>query len=139
MENYDDIINMEHHISKRHMKMSMENRAAQFSPFSALTGYEDAIKEVRRLTSEKKNIDEDVKEKINRQLLIINKYIDKTPTLNIIYFVLDKKKSGGKYMEITGNVKKIDMYNNMIYIDDKKIFIHDIIRITSNNIRLDDC
>lgn len=130
-DNYEDIINMPHHVSLVHPKMSMDARAAQFAPFSALTGYEDAVKETSRLTDERMEIDEELKILLNNRLQTILKNIKDKPEVTLTYFVYDKKKLGGKYITITGNIKKIDMIEGYIMLVDKtKIPIIEIINIT---------
>ena len=125
---YDDIINMEHHISKKHPQMSLENRSAQFAPFSALTGYDDEVEEVCRYTEEQKHIDEEKKEEINNKLQIIKQQKDKK--VMIQYFEKDSKKEGGKYIKTEGKIKKIDDYQKAIYMDNnQKILLDNIINI----------
>lgn len=127
-EKYDDIINMEHHISKKHPQMSLENRSTQFAPFSALTGYDDEVEEVCRYTEEQKYIDEEKKEEINNKLQIIKQQKDKK--VMIQYFEKDSKKEGGKYIKTEGKIKKIDDYQKAIYMDNnKKILLDNIINI----------
>ena len=113
MNNYDDIINLPHHISKNHKRMSIQNRAAQFSPFAALTGYEDAINETKRITEEKRILTNDKKEEINNTLIEIEENLNKY-NYKITYFIKDNKKAGGKYISIIDKIKKIDTYNNKI-------------------------
>lgn len=125
---YDDIINMEHHISKKHPQMSLENRSVQFAPFSALTGYDDEVEEVCRYTEEQKYIDEEKKEEINNKLQIIKQQKDKK--VMIQYFEKDSKKEGGKYIKTEGKIKKIDDYQKAIYMDNnQKILLDNIINI----------
>ena len=127
MNKYDDIINLSRPKSKR-PSMSIEARAAQFAPFSALTGYENAIKETSRITDKKKEITEGLKEIINEKLNYIknNKYSGK---IKITYFVKDKMKSGGKYITEEIKVKKIDSFNNKIICNNKEILFNDILDI----------
>lgn len=118
---YDDIINLPHHVSTRHPHMSLYDRAAQFSPFSALTGHEAAIKETARLTDEKLELDEDVKEKLNEKLQIIKDNLGKETSVTISYFVPDERKSGGAYFSCTGTVRRIDVYRHVIIMTDKTV------------------
>ena len=128
---YDDIINLEHHISKTHKQMSMQNRAAQFAPFAALTGYEEAVKETARFTEQKIELDEELNNILDEKLRLIQSQIKNTPEITVIYFVPDDKKRGGKYQKITGKIKKIDDYNKfIIFTDGKYITIKDIIDIS---------
>ncbi|MCI8486277.1 MAG: hypothetical protein HFJ20_04145 [Clostridia bacterium] len=127
---YNDIINLEHHISKIHKQMSLENRAVQFAPFSALTGYDEAIKETARITQDRIELDEELKHTLNKKIICINNQISSNPKVTITYFVPDSKKLGGKYQTITGNVRKIDKYNKIIMlINGLKIPIIEIIDI----------
>lgn len=128
---YDDIINLEHHISKTHKQMSMQNRAAQFAPFAALTGYEEAVKETARFTEQKIELDEELNNILDEKLRLIQSQIKNMPEITVTYFVPDDKKRGGKYQKITGKIKKIDDYNKfIIFTDGKYIPIKDIIDIS---------
>ena len=128
---YDDIINLEHHISKTHKQMSMQNRAAQFAPFAALTGYEEAVKETARFTEKKIELDEELNNILDEKLRLIQSQIKNTPEITVTYFVPDDKKRGGKYQKTTGKIKKIDDYNKfIIFTDGKCISIKDIIDIS---------
>lgn len=127
---YNDIINLPHYVSKKRSQMSLEARSAQFSPFAALTGYDDAIKETSRLTKERKYIEDCLKEILDSKLQIIKQQISLKPKISFTYFVPDEKKSGGSYMTVVGCVKKIDEYNELIVLDNKiKIPILEIIKI----------
>ena len=116
MNNYDDIINLEHYEPKRHPRMSIESRSAQFAPFAALTGHNDAIKETERLTTKRIELSDNDKELINNKLLLIDKLKSEKPLITFTYFIYDNKKSGGKYIDITGIVKRIDFVNSIIYL-----------------------
>ena len=130
-KDYSDIINLPHFESKKHPRMSIEARSAQFAPFAALTGYDDAIKETARLTDKKIEIDEGLKIILNNKLQYILKNIDLNPIITFTYFKKDSKKSGGKYIEKEGIVKKIDNIEGNIILKDKtKIKIEDLINIT---------
>lgn len=118
---YDDIINLPHHVSKKHPQMSLHDRAAQFSPFAALTGHKAAINETARLTDEKQILSEDVIAKLNEQLNLIKENIGTNQTVTITYFVPDDKKSGGAYISNTGVVKKINEYNHTVILTDKTV------------------
>lgn len=129
-DNYDDIINLSHHESTKHKRMKKEARAAQFAPFAALTGYDDAIKETARTTDTKIEISNELKLLINNKLQIINEQIKTTPQIAITYFEHDSKKSGGKYITYKGNVKKVDVIEqNITFTDKTKIKISEIIDI----------
>lgn len=131
-DNYEDIINMPHFEPKYHTRMTIKARSAQFAPFSALTGYEEAVKETARLTDKKIELDEGLKLILNNKLQILIDNIKNNPEATFIYFIKDKNKDGGKYLNITGNIKKIDMVKNIVILADKTIIpINDIINITS--------
>lgn len=129
MSNYDDIINLNRPISK-HSHLSMESRAAQFAPFAALVGYDNAIKETARLTDKRIVLDEEKKEILNNKLNYINEHIDDMNEITIVYFVKDNTKVGGKYLEKTSVVKRIDLVNQKIkFVDNSIILMKDIIDI----------
>jgi len=128
---YDDIINRPHHVSATHPQMPIADRAAQFSPFAALTGYEAAIKETARVTREKVELDEDAKAYLNEQLNLIRTGINEQLAVSITYFVPDTGKSGGRYEIITGTVKKIEKTERIVIMHDKtRIPIDNILQIT---------
>lgn len=128
-DNYEDIINLPHYEPK-HKRMSIEVRSAQFSPFAALTGFNDEIKETERLVDKKILLSEDEKIKINDKLLETLKNIKNKPKVKIIYFIPDNKKCGGRYTEVISNVKKIDMTEKYIMLEDKiKIYFKNIFDI----------
>ena len=130
MGKYDDIINLPHHISKTHPRLSMEQRAAQFAPFAALTGYGDSIKETARLTDNRIELNEEEKENINIKLQELKSKISTMPQVTITYFVPDVKKAGGEYITKMNRLKKIDEYKKTIILDDKTIIpINEVIEI----------
>lgn len=108
MGNYDDIISLPHHISTVHPHMPALDRAAQFSPFAALTGYEAAITETARLTDTKIELDTDKKAELDDRLQLIRDYILMEPEITITYFIPDAQKEGGSYLQAAGAVKKLD-------------------------------
>ena len=112
---YDDIIHLPHHVSPTHPQMSMLNRAAQFSPFAALTGHDDAIRETARITEEKHELDEYEKARIDAALNVVLEHPGKTAS--ITYFVPDAAKEGGAYRTVTGKVKKLDEYGHVLYME----------------------
>lgn len=133
MENYDDIINLPHHVSKTRPQMSMQDRAAQFSPFAALTGYDAAIKETGRLTDEKIELDEDTKAALDMKQAYLIEMIDEQPEITIIYFLPDARKVGGAYVTVTGNLKRFDEYERLLILTNgKKIPMDDIADIESD-------
>lgn len=128
---YDDIINLPHHESKKHPRMSKQARAAQFAPFAALTGYDDVIKETARLTSERIEINEELKAILDAKLQIIHDKIYSKPEITFTYFVPDIKKDGGSYVTVMGKVIKIDEFNQNIILENRtEISISEIIEIT---------
>lgn len=130
MNNYENIIDLPHHTSDKHPRMSRENRAAQFSPFAALTGYNAEINETARLTDEKLELSEDRINDINTKLQIIMDNIDEYPEVTVEYFVTDEKKSGGAYIKITGNIRRIDEHERILIMKDcRTIPIDDIYSI----------
>ena len=131
---YDDIINLPHHISKKHPQMTLEARAAQFAPFAALTGYGDEIRETARLTNRRIDLDEEAKSILDNKIQIILKQMLQKPTVTITYFIPDLKKDGGKYITIFGIIKRIDKYKQVIVLEDKtEVQINEIIDININN------
>ena len=128
--NYDDIMDLPHHVSATRPQMSMMDRAAQFSPFAALTGYDAAIKETARLTDQKIDLDAYEKEEINDKIQLITEYLGEDFEVVITYFQPDGRKAGGAYVDAVGIVKKIDEYDRVIILQDgKKIPIDDILDI----------
>lgn len=113
---YDDIIHLPHHVSKKHPQMAVADRAAQFSPFAALTGHGAAIAETARLTDVKMELDESTKRRLDERLQIIMNQLQHNihTVVKITYFVPDKKKQGGAYHTIKDKVKKIDTYRRTI-------------------------
>ena len=131
MSNYDDIINMPHHVSKIRKPMSLQNRSAQFAPFSALTGYDEKIKEVARETSKKIELDEGIKLILNDKLSFIKNNIKLRPKVTITYFVKDiRKENRGSYKTITGNVRVVnEVDREIILVDNTRISFDNIIDI----------
>lgn len=127
---YGDIVNMPRRVSNIHAPMNILNRAAQFAPFSALPGYNEAVKETERITEIYHSLDEEEKERINHILQNILYNINTINQVSVKYFIEDKKKSGGRFVKVTGSVKKIDTYNRLIIIDNIKIHINDIVDIS---------
>lgn len=124
---YDDIIHLPHPISKTHPQMTITNRAAQFSPFAALTGYEDALEETGRLTDVRAVLEEDAKEILDEKLRMIQEEIKNHPEVTITFFVPDGKKAGGAYTSVTGRIKKIDGYEqNVVMCSGIKVPIAEI-------------
>jgi len=130
---YDDIINLPHHVSKTRKQMPISERAGQFAPFAALTGYDDEVKETARLVDKEIVLDDEVKEMISNKLNIIETFIKDKPLVTITYFIDDIKKDGGKYEEITSNIRRIDEVRRVVILTDKsEINIDKIIDIRGN-------
>ena len=115
---YGDIIGLPHHVSTVHPQMSIYDRAAQFSPFAALTGHEAAIQETARLTEEQAELNEDKKEELNEKLQELMAYAEEHPTVTVTYFKPDDRKEGGKYETVTGTFQKICDYDKMFFLED---------------------
>ena len=125
---YDDIIDLPHPTSERHPRMPMANRAAQFSPFAALSGYDDAVKETARLTDSKVELTEEEKVILDAKLQLLVPGMDASFT----YFQQDDKKEGGAYLTVTGTVKKFDSYAREIVLGDgRRMPIDDILELQS--------
>ena len=130
---YEDIINLPHHVSKTRPQMSMLDRAAQFSPFAALTGYDAAIKETGRLTDKKIELDEDTKAALDMKQAYLIEMIDEQPEISVTYFLTDARKAGGAYVTVTGKLKRFDEYERLLILTNgKKIPMDDIADIESD-------
>ena len=127
---YNDIINLPHHVSTVHTPMSLHDRAAQFLPFAALTGYDDAIKETGRLTTERISLSESEIERLNERLHILSEEQHNHLKISVTYFVPDERKKGGAYETVEGCVKRIDEYRGVLVMTDGlQIFMEDIIEL----------
>ena len=127
-EPYDDIIGLPHHVSTKHPQMSIGNRAAQFSPFAALTGHDDAVKETARLTDERIELGESMIAELDIKLHILADAIADQPGVSVTYFRPDDKKTGGAYVTAAGALKKIDEYERaLVFVDGRKIPIADVL------------
>lgn len=127
---YDDIIHLPHHVSTTRPHMTAINRAAQFSPFAALIGYDAAVKETTRLTDERVELDEYMKDLLSDRLKIIVDQLKGHHEIAITYFQPDVKKSGGAYVTAIGTVRKIDEYERIVLMTDGlMIAIDEIISI----------
>ena len=127
---YNEIINLPHHVSKTRPQMPMSDRAAQFAPFAALTGYDAAIKETGRLTDEKIEMDEEALNILNMKFQILARSLDDEPEVTFTYFKPDERKAGGAYIEVTGTVKKVDDFERLIVMQNgMKIPMDDILNI----------
>ena len=127
---YSDIINHPHYVSKTRPQMSELERAAQFAPFAALTGYDVAIKETGRLTDEKIELDEEALTTLDMKYQLLMDALDDAPEVTITYFQPDERKAGGKYVSATGAVKKVDDFERRITMrDGTKIPMDDVLSI----------
>ena len=125
---YDDIINLERPVSFKHPRMPISDRAAQFAPFAALTGYDDAIDETGRFTDDMAELSEDARELLDRKQLFLGHIIEKQPEITVTYFVPDAKKSGGEYKKANGRLKTIDEYKReLVFTSGARISV-DMIR-----------
>ncbi len=130
---YDDMIGLGHHISRTHPPMARSKRAAQFASFDALTGFGAAIHEAGRETEEKKELSEDEIDMINARLAVIEQHIKEQPNIAVTYFIPDNKKAGGRYVTVSGKVRKLDEIEHAIIMTDRtKIPIEDIRYIESD-------
>lgn len=128
---YDDILHLPHHVSEMHPRMPVSDRAAQFAPFAALTGYDAAVKETARLTDQRIELSEEEKAALDAQLRLAAEHIGDGSEVTITYFLPDAKKAGGIYVDITGCIKKIDDSNRRIIMrDGTNISMEEIIHIS---------
>ena len=135
MNEYEDIFHLPHPVSGTHPQMSMHDRAAQFSPFAALSGYEEAVAEEARLTDEKILLDEYEKQRIDEKLQKIRDDLqergkEEKPRISVTYFLPDQRKAGGAYVTVTGQVKKMDTYKQQLLLtDDSTIPFQEILEL----------
>ena len=124
---YEDIVDLPHHVSRKHPQPTVADRAARFAPFAAITGYEEMVLEEARVTDDRIEMDESSKAALNEKLNMILEFIDEQSEVSITYFEPDKRKAGGAYVTVTGTVKRIDEYEHLVIMTDgKKINIDDI-------------
>ena len=127
---YDDILSMPHPNSQNHPRMARRDRAAQFSPFAALTGYEAAVKETARLTDDREELDEDEKTRLNAQLQKISARLQEQPEVMVTYFAPDERKTGGARQTYRGRLRKIDRNRKMlIMVDQTELPIENLLNI----------
>lgn len=133
---YDDIIDLPHHVSTKRPQMPLGDRAAQFSPFSALSGYDDAVREAGRHTDSKKDLGEEEKEKPDKKLQYLSEKSDEHPSLTVTCFIRDAKKPGGAYAEKSGILKNINECERYLLLTDgTRIPLDDIKDIESVSFR----
>ena len=129
-DNYDDIINLPHHVSSKHPQMSMMNRAAQFAPFAALTGHAAAIEETARLTDEQMELADEDNEILNQKMAYLRENLHEHPHVTITYFEEDERKTGGAYKTIEGHLQNIDDYNlSLVLKTGETVFLKSIFDI----------
>lgn len=127
---YEDMLELSHPVSKTHLQMARRDRAAQFAPFAALTGYEEAVREAARFTEEKMILDEDSKEQLDWKLRCLQEKVKEKPAITVTYFLEDEKKKGGKYVTVTGVLKKIDGYTHQFVLENgEEITLEDIVSL----------
>lgn len=127
---YEDMLELSHPVSKIHPQMPRRDRAAQFAPFAALTGYEEAVREAARFTEEKMILDEDSKEQLDWKLRRLQEKVKEKPAITVMYFLKDEKKKGGKYVTVTGVLKKIDSYTHQFVLESgEEIPLEDIVSL----------
>ena len=117
-EDYFDIIDLPHHVSRNHPQMPMEARAAQFAPFAALTGYDAVIHETARLTDKQVELEEYDNDRLNRIFSELMDSLEEHPVVTVSYFKPDEHKAGGAYMTVSGKLKKIDTYEQIMKMED---------------------
>lgn len=117
MGKYDDMLHLPHHVSPTRPPMPMKDRAAQFSPFAALTGYDETILETARRTEERLVLDENALAILDLKYQLITEHLQDRPEITFTYFVPDEKKDGGAYVNATGTVKKVDVLQRLIVLN----------------------
>jgi len=128
---YEDIINLQHHVSVNREHMSVLDRAAQFSPFAAVVGYDGAIKETARLTDHRIELDEAEKSILDERLRLVQEKLSMQQEIDLEFFLPDEMKVGGAYICVRGIVKKIEAYERVVVMQDgTRIPIEEIVDIT---------
>ena len=125
---YEDIIDLPHHVSYRHPRMSRIDRAAQFAPFAALTGYGAAVEETARLTEGLTELDETARALLNEKLRMLADFLDSEPQISITYFRSDERKTGGSYVTVSGTIKMVDEYARTVVMSDQTVIPMEHIR-----------
>ncbi len=134
IHDYDDIIGLPHPEPRRHTRMSVQARAAQFMPFAALTGYASVIEEISRTTDKKLHLDESEIKRINNKLRRLKNPANSGKTIRIRFFRRDEKKEGGSYLTAEGQIAKIDEYARALTMSDgTRIAFDDLFSITILN------
>lgn len=136
---YDDILYLSHPVSKKHPPMSLHDRAAQFSPFAALTGHSAAIDETARLTERKIELNEEKKAELDRKWQYLRENISRHPFVKITYFIPDERKEGGLYTTVEGCLKKVDSYKgNLVLEDGTEIYFNHIYEMELKNLTIEE-
>ena len=131
---YGDIIHLPHPTSKNRPRMSIHDRAAQFSPFAALSGHAAAIAETARLTGRKLELDEDTKAELDRRQAILLEHISERPEITVTWFRPDERKEGGAYITTTGRLKKLDEAERILILtDDTRIPLEAVVSLESDS------
>ncbi len=118
---YDAILHLPHHVSEKHPPIPMEERAAQFSPYAALTGFGAVINETRRLTDPRQILSEETLTQLNRQYQLLLEHLPERPKITVTYFQPDGRKEGGAYLTLTGRVKKVEAYEQRLVLEDGSV------------------
>lgn len=130
---YEDIIDLPHHVSGKHPPMDMEKRAAQFMPFRALTGYEDAVAETARLTQRKIDLSEEERADLDVRLRLLSERLQEKPLVRVTYFLADPLKEGGSYESFTGRLRRIDPYEkSLVFVQGERIPLKDILSLRTD-------
>lgn len=117
-QKYDDLIELPHHVSSVHPRMAVQDRAAQFAPFSALTGHEEAVRETARLTRERVELDEEYRKLLDERLQLLRELLHTRPFISVTYFVADGRKAGGAYITVRDRVKKLKEYEQQLVMEE---------------------
>ena len=128
--NYDDIMDLPHHVSGVHRQMPRANRAAQFMPFAALTGYDDAVQEIARLTDRKIELEEDAQARLNEKMRLLMEHAAERPAAEFLVFRPDGKKAGGCYVQVTGEVRRVDeITGEVTLVDGRRLVMEDVLDV----------
>ena len=131
---YADIIDLPHHVSRNHPQMPLRDRAAQFAPFAALTGYEAAVGETARLTDQKRELDAQEAEELNRQLAAVIEHLSERPEVTVEYFVPDERKAGGAYVTVTGRVRHVSVPEKVLVMEDGTVIdLENVVAMTEKH------
>ena len=136
MTAYDDIIRLPRHVSQNHPQMPMLDRAAQFAPFAALTGYEAAVGETARLTDERRELDAQEAEELNHRLSTLISLLPDRPEATIEYFIPDERKAGGAYVTVTGRVRHVSVPEKVLIMAEGTVIgLEDVVAMAAADAR----